>query len=132
MEKSLELSDTSTTVSIHNIFHRIRFLTCHIGGANTKVFVDGKETCDNVARYGTKPEFVQTNNTGHHADSATSHISEIKPCHGDSLIHKEMKKGQNWNLTAYYDMNKFKGMRHADGSLEEVMGIEIMYVRRKA
>lgn len=119
-------------VSMRKIFCRISFLTCRVGGANTKVYVDGKETCDNVARYGTKPEFVQSNNTGHHADSATSHISEIKPCYGNSLIHKEMKKGQNWNLTANYDMDKFKGMRHADGSLEEVMGIEIVYVRRKA
>jgi hypothetical protein len=55
----------------------------------------------------------------------------MKVCHGEEFPHKQMKKGQVWNLKAHYDFTKFKGMQHEDGSLDEVMGIEIVFVRRK-
>jgi hypothetical protein len=109
----------------------------HDGGSNTEVLVDGKLTCDNVAQYGTKPEFVQSMppmggaEAGHSHSGPTKHLSDMSVCHGKSLPYPEMKKGQKWTLKAHYDFDKFQGMKHEDGSLDEVMGIEIMFVRRK-
>jgi hypothetical protein len=62
---------------------------------------------------------------------ATTHISDINVCNGTSLPQKQMKKGQNWSLKAHYDFDKFKGMQHDDGTWDEIMGIELLFVRRK-
>lgn len=83
-----------------------------------------------MASYGGSPEYIQTKAMGH-AHSATEHISKMSICMGNSLNMKQLKKGQVWNLKAYYDYNKYKGMLHGDGKQSTVMGIAIMYVKVK-
>jgi hypothetical protein len=93
--------------------------------------VNGKGVvCNSVATYGGSPEYVQKKAMGH-AHSATEHISKMSICGGNKLGVKELKKGQVWNLKAYYDYTKYKGMLHGDGKQSTVMGIAIMYVRVK-
>jgi len=92
--------------------------------------VNGKETCQNNAQYGTKPEFIQKMDEGGHGHGATKHISEMNVCSGKSLLVKKMEKGQKWNLRAWYDMDKNKGMQH-ENALDAVMGISITFVRTK-
>lgn len=93
--------------------------------------VEGKQTCENVAKYGTTPEYVNEKVMGVHATGAKKHISDMKPCYGPDFPVKEMKKGQMWTHRADYDFDKNLGMKHEDGSWDEVMGIEIMFVRVK-
>ncbi|KAF2401129.1 hypothetical protein EJ06DRAFT_581331 [Trichodelitschia bisporula] len=113
----------------------------HDGGERTTLAIDNKLTCTNVAKYGTKPEFIQPASLnvapptagGHTHGGDMPHISDMNVCHGPSLVGgTSMRKGQVWTLKAYYDLDKYRGMAHEDGSLEEVMGIEILFVRRKA
>jgi hypothetical protein len=100
--------------------------------------LDGKPVCDSETAYGTKPEYIGMAKApgasagGHdHGGAGMKHISDQKVCHGESLAQKTMKKGQNWNLNAYYDFDKFKGNAHENGDWDEVMGIAIMFVRVK-
>lgn len=96
------------------------------------MYVDHAETCENIALYGTKPAFVQTVvMPGALAEGATSHISEQKPCYGDKLPLKTMKKGQVWTNTADYDFDAHKGMKTDEGGWDAVMGIQIVFVRLK-
>jgi hypothetical protein len=100
---------------------------------------DGKMACDSKSAYGTKPEFVGrpaagTGSAGGHSHGGAGmkHISEQPVCQQSTLANKTMKKGQNWELKSYYDFDAWQGNTHSDGTLDEVMGIAIMYVRRKA
>jgi len=103
----------------------------HDGGDQLTMNVEGENTCTNTASYGTKPEYVQKTAMGHHANGALTHISDMKVCHGESLPKKQMKVGQTWGISADYDFGKYKGMKHDDGSWDEVMGIAITFVRVK-
>jgi hypothetical protein len=106
----------------------------HDGGTKTQIFVDGKMACENVASYGTKPEFVQPEMSGmsaHSHGAPTKHISDMSTCFGNSLSHSQMKKGQKWTLKAHYDFDQNKGMQHDDGAWDEVMGIEFIFVRKR-
>lgn len=42
---------------------------------------------------------------------------------------KDLRKGQKWVLRAYYDYKQHPGMQTASGSMENVMGIAIMYAK---
>jgi hypothetical protein len=103
----------------------------HDGGVNLALAVDGKMTCKNLAKYGTTPDYVQKSAQGMHAHGALEHISEMKACHSAEIPQKSMAKGQVWTLTADYDFDKFKGMKHEDGDWDKVMGISIVFVREK-
>jgi hypothetical protein len=50
---------------------------------------------------------------------------------GGSLKLKMMRKGQTWKLEVSYDMDKFGGNKHSDGSLDEVMAIALYTSERK-
>jgi len=102
----------------------------HDGGTSVTLEVDGKRTCTNVAKYGTKPEYVQKTAMGHLANGALTHISDMNNCYGAEFPEKVMKVGQVWDLTANYDFSEYTGMKHEDGDWDEVMGISIMYIRR--
>ncbi|KAF2672376.1 hypothetical protein BT63DRAFT_452881 [Microthyrium microscopicum] len=110
----------------------------HDGGNRMTLELDGKPVCDSMTEYGTKPEYIGMAAApgaaagGHnHGGAGMKHISEQKVCHGPTLAQKSVKKGQLWNLNAYYDFDKNKGNAHADGEWDEVMGIAIMFVRVK-
>jgi hypothetical protein len=66
---------------------------------------------------------------GHHG--VIQHISDMNICSGDGLAVSDMRKGQVWNLKAWYDFNKNKGMAHEKGDWEAVMGMTFTYVRTK-
>jgi hypothetical protein len=104
------------------------------------LLVNGKPTCTNPAKYGTKPQWIQKPAKGGHGHhGATLHLSDMKPCYGTGIPHKEMEPGQKWTLVAKYDFDLNKGNVHvdtaADGSekvtMDEVMAIAITYVRVK-
>jgi hypothetical protein len=58
-----------------------------------------------------------------------AHITAMSGCFADTLGIKELKKGQKWELEAFYDYSKHGGMKHDSGTQENVMGIAIMYVK---
>jgi hypothetical protein len=44
---------------------------------------------------------------GHgHGGGATEHITAMSTCFGDKLGLNQLKKGQKWQLEAYYDYDK--------------------------
>jgi hypothetical protein len=111
----------------------------HDGATETILKVDGKATCTNPAKYGTKPEWIQKPMAGGHGHGATLHISDMAPCYGAEFPNKEVTPGQKWTLVANYDFDKNKGNVHEDklpdGTMkitpDEVMGIAITFVRVK-
>jgi len=104
----------------------------HDGGNALKLTVDGKDTCENLAYYGTKPDYVQRAGGAHSGHGgATKHISDMPPCFGQGFPVKHMKVGQKWGLEAFYDYAKNPGQKHEDGDWDEVMGISVVYVRNK-
>ncbi len=111
-------------------YQRSQFnLITPLGGTRTLLSVDGKLVCDSVATYGGTPDFVSKASTaGHGHQGPTKHLSDMRLC-GKELSNVQMKRGQKWRLQADYDFNKFKGMMHEDGSWDEVMGIQLAYVR---
>lgn len=111
----------------------------HDGGARMTLTVDGQMACDSKSAYGTTPEFIGRPAVagavagGHsHGGAGMKHISEQPVCQQSTLLKRTMKKGQVWESKSYYDFDAWQGNTHTDGSLDEVMGINIMYVRRKA
>jgi hypothetical protein len=60
---------------------------------------------------------------------STTHLSNMKVCFGKDLTNNKVRKGQKWRLQAHYDFNKNQPMLQEDGSLETVMGIQLVYVR---
>jgi hypothetical protein len=40
------------------------------------------------------------------ANKAEEHITSMSACFGDKLGVKDLKKGQKWNLKAFYDYDK--------------------------
>ena len=108
----------------------ILFLTSS-GGTRTLLTVDGKLACDSTATYGGKPEFISKSIDGH-SHGPTTHLSDMHICHGKGLANDEIKKGQKWRLQADYDFDKFQGMMHDDGSLDTVMGIQLVFVKIKS
>jgi hypothetical protein len=74
---------------------------------------------------------------GHGAEPAHAeigpftHLNDIQLCYGSDIRYKEMRKGQEWKLQAFYDFDENKGMRAADGEWDGVMGISVVFVRVK-
>jgi hypothetical protein len=101
----------------------------HDGGVRMTLSVDGKATCSSNATYGGKPEYIQKSATGSHGHGALTHISEMGTCHGGLFPHSRLQKNQSWYMKAEYDLDQFKGMKHEDGSWDEVMGITLVFVR---
>jgi hypothetical protein len=111
----------------------------HDGGVKTQFHVDNKLVCDNIAKYGTTPEYISPSELdskgssiggqGHSHSGPAKHISEMKTCPGQGSL--PMKKGQTWKFKALYDFEANQGMRTSDGEWDEVMGIGVLYVRIK-
>jgi hypothetical protein len=66
---------------------------------------------------------------GSPAMASVEHITSMTACFSDTLGIKQLKKGQKWDLEAFYDYSKHGGMLHENGKQENVMGISIMYVK---
>lgn len=122
----------------------------HDGGTHLSLAVDGKQICDSVATYGTdgKAEGVPAmtpmaaagkggGEAGHShggemkgtAEEATEHITKMSVCSGKTLGIERVQKGQKWDMEAYYDYSKFKGMKNDEGKQTSVMGIAVMYIK---
>jgi hypothetical protein len=84
--------------------------------------------------YGTKPEYVSGGrpSDGHsHSMDGVKHISEQPLCVGAKMPVSSIKKGQALEIKAYYDLDKYQGMKREDGSWDEVMGIMVVFIRLK-
>lgn len=109
----------------------------HNGGSHLTLSVNGQQTCDSVATYGESPEFIQQQDkSGHAHRSAMKHISSMSQCWGPSFAMNQIKVGQNWQLEAFYDFDKYQGVLSTEDQIKglqtEVMGISMLYIRRKA
>jgi hypothetical protein len=102
----------------------------HDGGVRLVLTADDQTVCDSPASYGGS-DYVNSKDAMSYAGSATEHISNMKACDPSKAAVKSMKKGQKWNITAYYDYDKYKGMLGEDLEQEPVMGLALMYVRVK-
>ena len=76
----------------------------HDGGTELEVVRNGKPFC--------------TSRAGYEKD----HVTEMSACSG-----MEYSTGDRFEIKARYDTKKHKPMRHADGELEPVMGIALVY-----
>lgn len=124
----------------------------HDGGTHLTLSVDGKQICDSVATYGagkagmggpaggamggmgggehaSAPSTATKDGAAPPKVAATEHITAMSGCFDDKLGLKELKKGQKWQLEAFYDYGKHAGMTHENGKQENVMGIAIMYIK---
>jgi hypothetical protein len=111
----------------------LNFSTGHLhdGGKRTLLTVDDKPICESTASYGGSPEYISKSTGAHSHGGPSVHLSDMKICAGNNLPNAEMKKGSVWRLQADYDFDKNKGDTHGDGSLDSVMGIQLVYVRTK-
>jgi hypothetical protein len=91
--------------------------------------------CVAKAEYAGKPEYIsgiQSSMPGmEHGHGQSKHISNIAVCKGENLKNKATKKGQVWNLKGKYDFDQYPGMKDADGHWDEVMALDVLYVRQK-
>jgi hypothetical protein len=101
----------------------------HDGGTHLTIAADDKMVCDSQATYGATPAYVGKEM---HVGSAKEHISNMTFCMPPKLGVTELKRGQNWTIEAFYDLEKRKAVLHGDGSPDKVMGIALMYVRVKS
>jgi hypothetical protein len=93
---------------------------------------DGQIVCDSDASYGGSPEFLNGPDSMGTPGSATAHISKMATCGSQipaSLRH--IKKGQKWEINAFYDYDKYKGMLNEKGRQESAMALGWMYMRVK-
>jgi hypothetical protein len=94
--------------------------------------VDGQVICDGVASYGGSPEFLNGPDAMPNPNSATAHISKITTCGNEVPTSlRQIKKGQKWNINAFYDYDRYKGMLTEKGRQESAMALGWMYVRIK-
>jgi hypothetical protein len=99
----------------------------HDGGTNAVMEKNGQVFCDSVAKYGTKPEFVDPGGMDHgddggHGHAGGMHISEQTLCESGSSI----APGDRIVLKGNYDDSVHPQMVH-DGKLHSVMAIAILY-----
>lgn len=103
---------------------RIIFAAGHLHDAGTHIEVLRNKDdviCNSIATYGATSGFV---------DEHMKHISNMTSCGvaEPSVERNIVRKGDGLDLRAYYDLEKYGGMREADGSLAPVMGIAILYL----
>ncbi|KAK3316258.1 hypothetical protein B0H66DRAFT_560838 [Apodospora peruviana] len=124
----------------------------HDGGETLQVTKNSSPVvCDSVARYGETDAYVVTevhdhntpseggSGSGHHGGqhgvkrraaaapahtTRMTHISSMSSC---ALLGKQMNVGDEWTITANYNLTDHAPMTEGDG-LAPVMGISIMYV----
>jgi hypothetical protein len=74
--------------------------------------------CDSIATYGKGGEAASVpgmaggmagggHGDSHGSDKDVEHITSMSACFGDKLGVTQLKKGQKWQLEAYYDYNKY-------------------------
>jgi hypothetical protein len=72
-------------------------------------------------RFDASPQILQRD--GPHSDDGLAHISSMTVC---SMIGR-IKKGDQVQIKANYDFNRFQGMKSPEGKYTGVMGIAVMY-----
>jgi hypothetical protein len=98
----------------------------HDGGTNAIIEKNGQKVCDSVAKYGTKPEYIEPGGHedpgGGHGHGGMQHISEHTLCPPGWSI----APGDRLVLKGLYDDAAHPQMVH-DGKLHSVMAIAILY-----
>jgi len=93
-----------------------------------------------AAKAGAKDVVPAAKAGGGHAHTGGRHIiamticsenkSNLKDLPLSPMDIKTLKKGQNWQLKAYYDYNQYAGMKKGNTqTMSSVMGIAVMYVK---
>jgi hypothetical protein len=116
------------------------FTDLEAGGDHVTVAVDGQQMCNNIAKYGTSDAYKEPTKSsgvihggGHSKSGPTTHLSQINDCLQSGLQHDEMKPGQNWTLTGYYDFDAHPGMPEEvknETVWDEVMAISLFYLKQ--
>jgi len=94
----------------------------HDGGTGTKIYKNDQMICDSETHYGETPAYHQELMPG--MNMPTEHISSVTPC----FMPTKMTKGDKFYQTSFYNFTEHPGMRTNRGTLDEIMGISVMYV----
>jgi hypothetical protein len=91
----------------------------HDGGSDVKIYRNQQTLCTATADYGGNPKYTQTEGTM----KGLKHISYISECANPGPVNV----GDEFYITAFYNLTQHPAMRNADGKLDPVMGISILY-----
>jgi hypothetical protein len=103
----------------------------HDGGVNIEIFQNEKMICNSSTLYGMTPGYVEsissmpmsmTMNMSMGIDNV--HISNMSTCSDVGTLHQ----GDNLTVQAFYNTNLHAPMMGANGTLEPIMGIALVYV----
>ncbi|KAF8853912.1 hypothetical protein BDZ45DRAFT_729180 [Acephala macrosclerotiorum] len=98
----------------------------HDGGTHIDIAQNNQSMCDAIAAYGQSPGYIDPMNSSMMnmpGMTTDTHISSISECSTGQL-----NAGDNWTVTAYYNMTEHAPMTNTDGSLAPIMGIGLLYV----
>jgi hypothetical protein len=109
----------------------------HDGGVDLQVMYSAKdELCNSRAAYAENKQYISFGGASngmsggahsHMTGLATNHISSMSACYIPKLPIKDLKRSQEWQITARYDYNKFPGNKE-NGKQSTIMAIALMYV----
>jgi len=109
----------------------------HDGGTHLEVLRNNATACDCVAAYGQSTGYIDGGSMNMNmsmpgmsgtmdmngTSTSMEHISSISACTGG-----QVKVGEAWTVTAFYNTSEYTPMMNTDGSLTSVMGISLFYV----
>jgi hypothetical protein len=105
----------------------------HDGGTDIVILKNNQTIsgCDLKAQYGQTPGYLDGPDTmsmggmsgGGEMEYMGMHVSSISTCEG-----ADIKKGDVLTIEALYDTTKYVPMIDTDGTLEDIMGISILYI----
>jgi len=99
----------------------------HDGGLNVVLFKNNEPFCDSVAQYaagagsGGHNHGKRQIDGGSYSNTDLTHIEEVKTCKFYDGI--PLQKGDILHIQANYDFNKHRGMKNAEGKLDQIMGM---------
>ncbi|OAA64219.1 hypothetical protein SPI_02866 [Niveomyces insectorum RCEF 264] len=107
----------------------------HDGGLQLDFVKNGQVVCSSVAAYGETPGYVSPPAAGMGTgmgmgmgttgmtDADTTHISSLTYCPDLGTTHA----GDQWSVTAHYNLTAHPGMETASGASMAIMGIGLMF-----
>ncbi|KAF1980948.1 hypothetical protein K402DRAFT_467905 [Aulographum hederae CBS 113979] len=99
----------------------------HDGGTNLVIYKNDAVLCDTKANYNAPMESsmgAMPGMGGSTTAQPTSSIGAMTYCRNMGAV----KKGDQFHISANYNLDKYPGMKKDDGSLDEVMGISILMI----
>jgi hypothetical protein len=109
----------------------------HDGGIDLQIkYSATEELCNSRAAYAESKEYMSFGggaggmgggSHSHMTGLAMNHISSMTTCYVPKLPLAQMKRSQEWQITARYDYDKFPGNKE-NGKQQTIMAIALMYV----